>query len=256
MKRWLFVMGFAALIVFAALGFDGGRSASFSLSPPELTLDQLRASITDSLEERQTDISFEYGGNREELSEQIGSLLKEAFAEDDYTAYNVESYLYTIRTWGTSAKIKLSVTYRESALETAAVDERIRQTLPAILEGAATDRQKARAIHDWIVTHVAYDTSLQRYTAYDALMSGSAVCQGYTLLAHRMMAFAGLESKIVEGTVASGSHVWNLVHIDGEWYHMDATWDDPVPDRPGIAGETYFLKTDAEMKRDHQWNSL
>ena len=43
------------------------------------------------------------------------------------------------------------------------------------------------------------------------------------------------------------NHVWNLLKIDGQWYHMDVTWDDPVPDQPGIVIYTHFLMTDSEL---------
>ena len=28
--------------------------------------------------------------------------------------------------------------------------------------------------------------------------------------------------------VASDTHVWNVVLIDGEWLNIDLTWDDPI----------------------------
>jgi len=61
------------------------------------------------------------------------------------------------------------------------------------------------------------------------------------------------------------NHAWNLVNIDGEWYHADVTWDDPVPDAKGRAGHGYFLlsdkafaaaKPEAGRNRAHtDWNS-
>ncbi|SFI87656.1 Transglutaminase-like superfamily protein [Paenibacillus sp. UNC496MF] len=240
----------AASVLFAGLGFDDRR---IGVASSEQTLAQLGDAIFAQLEERKTDIAFAYAGDREELSARIATLLKETLARDDYLAYNVDAYLYTIRKWGATANVSVKVTYRETAAETALVDERIRGVLPAILKDAAGDRERVRAIHDWIVTHVAYDTSLRRYTAYDALETGSAVCQGYSLLAYRMLKLAGIETRIAEGRVDSGSHVWNLVKADGRWYHMDATWDDPVPDRPGRASHAYFLKSDAVMSKDHAW---
>ncbi len=39
-------------------------------------------------------------------------------------------------------------------------------------------------------------------------------------------------------------HGWNLVKINGNWYHVDVTWDDPVPDTPGRVNHTYFMLSD------------
>lgn len=47
--------------------------------------------------------------------------------------------------------------------------------------------------------------------------------------------------------------MWNLVKLDGTWYHADPTWDDPVPDVPGRAQYHYFLKSDKTMAKDHTW---
>ena len=33
------------------------------------------------------------------------------------------------------------------------------------------------------------------------------------------------------GTADEIDHAWNLVELDGKWYHLDATWDDPMPDQ-------------------------
>ncbi|MEI0738921.1 transglutaminase domain-containing protein [Paenibacillus sp. JTLBN-2024] len=62
------------------------------------------------------------------------------------------------------------------------------------------DHEKIKAIHDWIVLHLKYDETLQKYTAYDGLSSGSTVCQGYSLLAYKMLKDAGITNRIVEGT--------------------------------------------------------
>ena len=44
-----------------------------------------------------------------------------------------------------------------------------------------------------------------------------------------------------------------LALLDGDWYHIDPTWDDPLPD--GRERHTYFCLTDAEMARDHSWDT-
>jgi len=47
-----------------------------------------------------------------------------------------------------------------------------------------------------------------------------------------------------------------LVNIDSSWYHLDATWDDPVPDQKGRIRYTYFNVPDSIMQKDHSWNVL
>ncbi|WP_219835778.1 transglutaminase domain-containing protein [Paenibacillus sp. R14(2021)] len=250
--RMLTRLGFIALLLFIGLGSDFDRGAVHA-AHTESNLSALKTAIVRQVGLQQTEIDMAYSGDRKQLSAKIGELLQEVFASDEYIAYIVDSYLYTIRTWGPTVKIKLTVTYRESAEQTKLVNRRVEQLLPSIVSSSMTDTQKVRAIHDWIVSHVSFDTTFQRYTAFEALNAGKAVCQGYSLLAYKMLASAGIEARIIEGKVESGSHVWNLVHLGSHWYHMDVTWDDPLPDRPGMVSENYFLKSDAEIRKDHTW---
>jgi transglutaminase/protease-like cytokinesis protein 3 len=117
------------------------------------------------------------------------------------------------------------------------------------------DYEKEKTIHDYIVSNIAYDTDLINYTAYDALTQGKAVCQGFSLLTYRMMQDVGIETRIVDGIAGGESHVWNEVKLDGEWYHLDTTWDDPIPFVQGRVLYSYFNVTDDVLRKDHSWQS-
>ena len=110
------------------------------------------------------------------------------------------------------------------------------------------------AINDYIATHCEYayesdgvtpNTTLG-YNAYSALVLGQAICEGYadafTLLSQRF----GLDVKKISGTIIPDNvgHAWNLVKIDDFWYHVDTTWNDPTPDKPGSARHDYLLISD------------
>ena len=110
------------------------------------------------------------------------------------------------------------------------------------------------AISDYIAVHCEYaferDGKTPDHSAsnvYSALIEGRAICEGYadafTLLAKRW----GLEVEKVTGESGPGgdSHAWNLVRIEGAWYHVDVTWNDPTPDVPGGARHTNLLLSDA-----------
>ncbi|MFC5652918.1 transglutaminase domain-containing protein [Paenibacillus solisilvae] len=252
MGQLLYRIGLIALLLTIGLGSDFNYTVDPAL-PAAGTLEELRTSLQKQIGQQADEINMDYNGDHQELSANFADLLKHVFAADDYVAYIVDSYLYTIRTWGGTARIKVTVRYRETVEQSHQVAELTGRVLPAILVHGMPETDRIKAIHDWIVLHVAYDQSLQRYTAYDAIESGKTVCQGYSLLAYRMLKEAGFQARIIEGTVDSGSHVWNLVQIGSEWYHMDVTWDDPIPDREGRVSYNYFLKSDSEMKKDHQW---
>ena len=124
---------------------------------------------------------------------------------------------------GDNAEIAFNFTYWESLAQTNEVKSRISQALGRILTKGMNDHQKEKAIHDWIVTNVAYDTRLVSHSAYDGLVNGKTVCQGYSLIVYEMMKQAGVPVKIAEGSSRGIAHTWNLVQIGGKWYHLDAT---------------------------------
>lgn len=115
----------------------------------------------------------------------------------------------------------------------------------AQIPAGASDFDKARILHDYLVLNCAYDEEnyyagtipAVSYSAYGALVNHVAVCNGYTLAYQKLCQAAGLECQVVHGV----NHAWNVVMIDGQWYHVDTTWDDPVPNRPNTTRYAYFL---------------
>lgn len=127
-----------------------------------------------------------------------------------------------------------------------------------------TDLQKETAIHDYLVTHAKYSVSGNQdilATAGSILFEGKGQCQGYTEAMSLLLGLAGIPSRVVSGT-AFGSdgeavaHAWNQVLISGTWYHVDVTWDDPIPDTGDYASHTYMNRSDVFMKKDHIWSDL
>ena len=117
------------------------------------------------------------------------------------------------------------------------------------------DVEIALYLHDYLVSHARYayreylDNTLDQipdvYNAYGALVDGYCVCQGYAEGYQLLLSLIGIPCKVI----ASGKmfHAWNLVYVDDQWYHVDATWDDPVWDTPGNVGHRHFLASDAKM---------
>ena len=137
-------------------------------------------------------------------------------------------------------------------------DEIVRE----LIKPGMNEFEREKAIHDYIVLNTRYDyenylngtVPNDSYSAYGVFFKGTAVCQGYVHAAHLMLWLAGIESHIVTGVANGGDHAWNKVKIGGEYYNLDVTWDDPVPDEPGRVMYNYFNITDEELERDHVWN--
>lgn len=135
-----------------------------------------------------------------------------------------------------------------------------------------SEYDKARWVHDVLVTNVEYDENVYysnigaldenvpydyAYTAYGALINRKAVCAGYSKAYQLILNRMGIECGCITGTAVNelgpGPHAWNYVRLDGDYYLVDVTWDDPIG--PGNTGNTirhdYFAITDQEMSRNH-----
>ena len=98
------------------------------------------------------------------------------------------------------------------------------------LEYDGTDYGKAYSIAKWMVNNITYPEdsehrlSEMHNTAYTALMTHEAVCDGYAKAFDFLCKKAGLETIYI--TTSKISHAWNMIHLDGKWYHIDVTWMD------------------------------
>lgn len=190
---------------------------------------------------------------------QVGDIIYQAHermaTEDDYTANCLLSR--RMSSSGRDGDVTVdfsSVEYVSTASQEAQVDERIPTLLDELIMPGMSDEESEKSIHDWIVANVEYDTSYTWHSAYAALFLGKSVCQGYALLTERLLEEAGVHSRIATGTASGDNHAWNMVELlSGEWFHLDCTWDDPVPDVPERILYKYYNLSDSEMDDDHSW---
>lgn len=210
--------------------------------------------LSEQFTRRETVISFRYEGDTKSLTKMAGQSLSAALYSDPFIRYNVSRYSYQWKGSTDSAVVNVYVDYRETYEQSQYVRQQAKEIVSRITNAGQSPHVKVKAIHDYIVSHVAYDESMTKFTAYEALTEGTTVCQGYALLMQAMLEEANIPSKIVEGKAGGLLHAWNLIELDGQWYHVDATWDDPLPDRGKLVRYTYYMRTDAEMRTDHDWN--
>ncbi len=146
-------------------------------------------------------------------------------------------------------------------------DQKVDNIISNTITENMTDIEKALKLHDYLVLNTIYDTdgSIEDYnggySAYDVIVKNNGVCKGYAQAYKYLLEKAGIRSQVVisEDMV----HGWNLVNIDDNWYHVDVTWDDPVPDTPGRVNHSYFMLSDEAIsttsynrKRTHyNWDS-
>lgn len=222
------------------------------------SLSDLENVIKTNMYNRNTSFSIDYNGDTSDLKSNITYIINDILNQDDYLKYSYTGYGFSYDGYENDVTINFSFGYLTTKAQEDFVDSKVSSILGQIINSSMTDDQKEKSIHDYIVKNVQYDTSLERYSAYNALSEGKTVCQGYALLAYKMLKEAGIENKIISGTADNGyeteNHAWNLVKLNGNWYHLDCTWDDPVPDVKGRVLYDYYNVTDSQISKDHSWD--
>ena len=97
------------------------------------------------------------------------------------------------------------------------------------------------------------------YKAYGALVNHRATCSGYAKAFDLLAKSCGLSTTIVTGTARNSSgieapHAWNQIYLDGDWYNVDVTWEDPKTNVEVGFNQLfnkYINGTDAEFAFDH-----
>ena len=161
--------------------------------------------------------------------------------------------------WTGGYEVTYTVMWYTTSQQETQLNSYIKTTiLPQLALGGKTTYQKVQAIYNWITKNVRYDyahlndsTYKLQYTAYAAAINKTAVCQGYANLFYRLANDAGIDCRIITGTADGGNgvwgpHAWNIVKMDdGNYYCLDATWDE------GRSRYSYFLKGTAAFNKDH-----
>lgn len=114
-----------------------------------------------------------------------------------------------------------------------------------------SDYQKLKRFHDQLVLNCTFsmDTDYVN-TVYGALCDGYAQCEGYAFAFDYLCKAAGIDCFTLSGTNSEGAlHAWNVVKLDGMWYNVDCTWDDPIlsPVDEDFVRYYYFLAADSDI---------
>lgn len=152
--------------------------------------------------------------------------------------------------------IEANVEYHHSAAQERALDGMVDEVLRKMISSGMTNLEKADAVHDYIVLMTKYrkDTSGSPHSPYTVMKERGGVCQGYASLAYKMFDKLGFAVWLAPGNAGGGDHLWLKVMVDGEWYNMDVTFDDPVPDRKNTVQYKYDLISDGLISSDHREN--
>lgn len=176
----------------------------------------------------------------------------DALAKDEETLSIINNFVHPYNsfktisfTYNENGKFSLIIEHIYTKEEITAINFIIENKIKDIIKDNMTTEEKIKKIHDYIIDSTKYDTlktdniyddTYKSNTAYGVLIQGYGICSGYS----DTMAIFLNELGIENYKISNETHIWNLIHINGVWVHLDATWDDPISDK-NLNRDTYFL---------------
>lgn len=229
------------------------RYASSVLGRSVRSSSDLEDYLVDSLQQFQTAIDVSaYGISRAEA----GAVYFQVLNDHPELFYVEGSVKWSYNSAGKVTSYH-NIVYRDTTANIKRQQKELEQAVEQALtwvEPSMSDVEKALAVHDYLVLNCEYDEERRvndtlpgySHSAYGALVSRIAVCDGYShAFSYLMEDYLGIPCELV--TSNSMNHAWNLISIGGNWYHVDATWDDPIWDQTGQVKHEYFLLSDKRI---------
>lgn len=252
MKKWLPISAFTATALFFAFGYDDAQAKegvtcdSTEVWTTEADVkDQLEACYKNSV----TNIQVSYANT---LTVDIQKIMKDFYYQQqyEYVAGTQSSWKGSTKSNGsnitTTLTMKYLITPEQEAYATKIVDQ-----IADDVKNLPSDLAKVKYVNDWISKQTTYSKTGKNSThaIYALFNDQKAVCQAYALATYRILTKAGVEVHYVTGTGNKEAHAWNVVNVDGQWYNLDVTWNDPK--ETGLTGYRYFLMDDATFFKSH-----
>lgn len=143
-------------------------------------------------------------------------------------------------------------------------DRKFKQVLADLREkaGSLSELEKERAVCDYFIGFTKYEINVRlNQNAASSVVVGRAQCSGFARGVKLLCDTLGIECMVVTGTLQEpgkrpGPHAWNIVRIDGTYYHLDVTnMLGANPSRQKPYNEMFFNYTDSEIRSTHAWTS-
>lgn len=151
------------------------------------------------------------------------------------------------------------------------VEQVLRMRVDAILDqipARASSYSKLYCLYRWLLLNVRYMEDINRQntlknlearTIIGPLLNHLGVCAGYAKALKFLCDQLGIGCFYIRGTAQGakgwGNHGWNVVYLEGKFYHLDVTFEDTCGATADSATWRYFLRSDHAMQKDHRWNT-
>lgn len=173
-----------------------------------------------------------------------------AIKDDPYLFFVSRNLRYSYKTNGCVLSLTPQYTMTREEYESAVTycTERV-GAIAALSEHFESEIEKVLFLHDFICENFEYDDELKNDDIYDFLLTGKGTCEAYMLLYTAVLRECGIESHFAASD--SLTHIWNIVRLDGEWYHVDLTWDDSASEE-SVSRRHFLLSDKAALGKGHR----
>ena len=198
----------------------------------------------------------DYDSCTDDLSEVTSDQVLLSTVNNFVSPYNsYEKIYFKVTSYG---EVEMSIDKLYSDDEIAEIENKISEFESANVNDSMSTRDKIKAFHDYLINNSVYDqeraeaiesgndtSTNNSHKANGPLIDGMALCSGYSDAMKIYLDKLGVPNYKISNT----NHIWNLVYIDGQWLHLDLTWDDPVTsDGSNVLLHNFFLITTSELQ--------
>ena len=235
----------------------------------------------DKLDSIEKEIYVYYANGVESIKEKIRVKIKTVASSDklqeatkeaieaykyDYpeTFYMGSQYSLSIINLGQSKLLEISPEYSETDINRIKEKQNEMKTeinkVSELLTDKMSDYQKELIVHDYLVKNIEYPKynnieliPQEMHTSYNALVKKQAVCDGISKAFAMIMKSQNIDCIIAIGSLEGSPHAWNIIKIDGSYYHADITSDEINFEESKNIGiiHAYFNITDSEISKKH-----
>lgn len=213
----------------------------------------------------QTDFTFYCPSDYESCLEHVKIIANDQSLLSDINNYvhPYNGFAHIETEFDTLGRVRITLVKSYTPDDIVLINQKIDELYPQLVFDYNSYEQNIRNIHDYIINSTKYDSersekgivNYRSDIAYGPLFEGYAICGGYSDLMELFLEKMGMRSY----KVSSENHVWNVVEIGGQWYHIDLTWDDPVAsDGKNYLDHSYFLVTSNQLRNmertQHSYN--
>ena len=146
---------------------------------------------------------------------------------------------------GETRVVELSFHYRTDRSELRSMREQVEPVFSSAalyVTGTAGEQTKFSQLHAFLMERMDYTIESTITPAYSLLCQGVGDSRAFAQIYAAMCSRIGLEARVVSGKRGGELRWWNLVRIDGRWYHLDL-----------LADQQFVLLTDGQMG-EYEWD--